>query len=76
MCGVFYECCQSVIGKTNLTSYWICFFDFSLCSLLPLLQVQNVAYSLKDTGQPVLKALTFKDITLFHSNRDKTLQNR
>ena len=38
-----------------------------------LLQVKNVAYSLKYTGEPILKALTFKGITLFHSYRDKTV---
>ena len=69
MCGVFYECCQSVIGKTNLTSYWICFFSFNFYFLLLLLQVNNVVHSLKYTGEPVLNALLIKDITFFRSYR-------
>ena len=43
-----------------MTPYWICFFYFNFCILLFLLQVKNVAYSLTYTGQPILKALTFK----------------
>ena len=46
---------------------------FNLCILLLLLQVKNIAYSLKHTGEPILKALTFNGITLFHSYRDKKL---
>ena len=69
MCGVFYECCQSVIVKTNLTPYWICFFYFNFYILLLLLQVKNVVHSLRYTGEPFLNALLIKDITLFHSYR-------
>ena len=36
---------------------------------LHLLQ-KNVVCSLKYTGWPILKALTFKGVTLFHSHRD------
>ena len=43
------------------------FFYFNLCILLLLLQVKNVAYSLKYTGEPILEALTFKGITHLHS---------
>ena len=35
-----------------------------------------VAYSLKHIGEPILQALTFKGITLFHSYSDKKLQDR
>ena len=38
--------------------------------------IRIVAYCLKHTGWPILKALTFKDIIFFHSYVDKTLQNR
>ena len=39
-------------------------------------QVKNVAYGLKYTGSRILKPLPFKCIILFHSYRDKKLQNR
>ena len=60
----------------NLTPYQICLFYFNLCPLLLFLRVKNVAYSLKYIGWSILQALTFKGITLFHSYRDKKLQNR
>ena len=62
--------------RTNLTPYWICFFYFNLCVPLLLLLFKNVAYTLKCTAQPILKPLTLKDITLFYSYRDKTVQNK
>ena len=37
---------------------------------------KNVASSLKYTGESILKALTFKGMTPFHSYREKKLQNR
>jgi len=41
-----------------------------------LLQVKNVAYSLKYTGKLLLKALIFKGITVFFNlYRNKKLQN-
>ena len=68
--------CSLVIGKNRSDSILICFFYFNLCILLLLLQVEHVACSLKYTGWPILKALTFKGVTLFHSYRDEKLQNR
>ena len=43
--------CLLVIGRTNLTSYWICFFYFKLCSLLLLLQLKllPVAWNIQDS---------------------------
>ena len=38
--------------------------------------LKNVAYGLKYTWQPILKALIFKGLTFLHSYRDKKLQNR
>ena len=35
-----------------MISYQICLFHFNLCILLLLLQVKNVAYSLKNKGSP------------------------
>ena len=52
-----------------------CFSYFNLC--IPLcFHYKNAARSLGCTGQPILKAPTFRGITLFHSHRDKKLQNR
>ena len=65
-----------VIGKNKPGSVVDVFVYFTLCIQLLLLRVKNVAYSLKYTGQPALKVLTFKGITLFHSRRAKKLQNR
>ena len=39
----------------------------NLCLLL--LCYKNVAYSLKYTGEPILRALTSKGVALFHSHR-------
>ena len=44
--------------------------SFNLYILLLLHKVKNIAYSLKYKGQPILKALIFKDIALFQSYRD------
>lgn len=38
--------------------------------------LKNVAYSLKYTGLFIFKALASKDITLFHSHRDKSTGKR
>ena len=55
--------------------YCICFFYFNLCSLL-LLEVKNVAYHSKYTEQPILKAWTFKGITLSHFYSDKKISEQ
>ena len=54
------------IGSVSFT---LTFVHYCFC-------YKNVAYSRKYTGEPILKALTFKSITIFHSYRDKKLQNR
>ena len=59
-------------GRTNGTPGWICFFYLSFCILLLSLQVKNVAYSLKYTGEPMLKALTLEGVALFHSYGEKS----
>ena len=60
------------MGKINLTPYKIISFILTFVFYC----VKNIAYSLKYTGEPILKALTFKGVTLFHSYRDEKLQNR
>lgn len=57
-----------IIGKNKSDSYYIYFL---LCPLYYIaFTSKNIAYILKYTGQPILKLLTFKDITLMHSYRD------
>ena len=46
--------------------------SFNLYILLLLHKVKNIAYSLKYKGQPILKALIFKDRTLFLLYGDKS----
>ena len=59
-----------------MISYQICLFYFNLCILLFLLPIKNIAYILKNAGYPILKTLTFKGVTLFHSDGDTKLQKR
>ena len=68
---------------TEKTPYWNYSFSSNPCALVPVLShagsaplEKNVAYNLKYTWQPSLKALTFKSIILFHSYNNKKLQNR
>ena len=61
---------------TNLIPYCICFFYFNCFFILLLLDVKNVAYHSKYTKQPILKAWTFKGITLFHLYRDKKISEQ
>ena len=63
----------TVIGKNKSDSVLDLFLLFNFCILL--LSVKNVAYSVKYTGQPILKVL-FKGMRLFHLCLDKKLQNR
>lgn len=50
--------------------------SFTLTFVLYCFYFKNIAYILKYTGKPILKLLSFKDITLMHSYRDTKLQNR
>ena len=63
----------NVTGKSKSDSL---LGPFLLLKPLLFLWVKNVAYSLTYTGKSCYSVLTFKSMRLFHSYRDKKLQNR
>ena len=68
-------CCDSWSCKESDWTKPLNWTELKLCILLILLQVKNVAYSLKETGYSLLKALTFKGVIFFHLYRNKKSQN-
>ena len=52
--------CKAVIGNNKSDPILGQLFHYNLCSLWFLLWVKNVAYSLKYTGEPIIKSLPFK----------------
>ena len=62
---------EKVIGKNNSDSILCLFPSLQLLYSIALLQVKNVACSLKYTGWPTLKTLTFKGIINIKMKKEK-----
>ena len=70
---------DSILVSNSFLHISLYFFYFNLCALLPELTLSwlcTFCKRMKHIGEPILKALTFKSITLFYSYRDKKLQSR
>ena len=75
--GKINQCGKMIVIRKNKSDAILdLFFFFTLNFVCYCFCYKNAAYSLKCAALPILKALTFKGITLFHSYRDKKLKNR